>query len=60
VLVVKCVILQGSHGIICVDMIQMTKTWNVAVPERLGSGWWSTYPSEKYEFVSYYSQYMEK
>jgi hypothetical protein len=26
VLVVKCVILQGSHGIICVDMIQMTKT----------------------------------
>ena len=26
------------------------------------SGWWYTYPSEKYEFVSwdYYSQYMEK
>ena len=25
------------------------------------SGWWYTYPSEKYEFVSwgYYSQYME-
>jgi hypothetical protein len=26
------------------------------------SGWWLTYPSEKYEFVSWddYSQYMEK
>ena len=26
------------------------------------TGWWYTYPSEKYEFVSweYYSQYMEK
>jgi hypothetical protein len=26
-----------------------------------GPGWWYTYPSEKYEFVSwgYYSQYME-
>ena len=26
------------------------------------SGWWYTYPSEKYEFVSwdYYYQYMEK
>jgi len=28
----------------------------------ISSGWWYTYPSEKYEFVSwayYYSQYME-
>ena len=26
------------------------------------AGWWYTYPSEKYEFVSWdnYSQYMEK
>ena len=26
-----------------------------------GSGWWYTYPSEKYEFVNWddYSQYME-
>ena len=25
------------------------------------TGWWLTYPSEKYEFVSWdYSQYMEK
>jgi hypothetical protein len=29
---------------------------------ELKTGWWLTYPSEKYEFVSwdYYSQYMEK
>jgi len=28
----------------------------------LDAGWWLTYPSEKYEFVSwdYYTQYMEK
>ena len=30
--------------------------------KRLNAGWWLTYPSEKYEFVSwdYYTQYMEK
>ena len=29
---------------------------------HIRSGWWYTYPSEKYEFVSWddYSQYMEK
>ena len=33
----------------------------VSVPDNL-SGWWLTYPSEEYEFVSWndYSQYMEK
>ena len=33
--------------------------YGIALPTL--SGWWYTYPSEKYEFVSwdYYSQYME-
>jgi len=45
----------------------MGKPWKVGLghtyfwnPKKL-TGWWYTYPSEKYEFVSwdYYSQYME-
>jgi hypothetical protein len=33
--------------------------WNTT--QKKMSGWWLTYPSEKYDFVSwdYYSQYME-
>ena len=39
-------------------IIPMGCIWLVVIP----TGWWLTYPSEKYEFVSwgYYSQYMEK
>ena len=36
---------------------------NMAQPATLNmTGWWLTYPSEKYEFVSWddYSHYMEK
>ena len=51
------------------DFPQFVWSWLCAYPVRanLGvtpnmTGWWLTYPSEKYEFVSWdhYSQYMEK
>ena len=38
--------------------------WNLGYPifRQTNAAWWYTYPSEKYEFVSwvYSSQYMEK
>jgi len=38
------------------------KWLNIDKMDTSSSGWWLTYPSEKYDFLSwnYYSQYMEK
>jgi len=35
---------------------------STSLEKDIYAGWWLTYPSEKYEFVSweYYSQYMER
>ena len=37
-------------------------SWRGCIGPHGLTGWWYTYPSEKYEFVSwdYYSQHMEK
>ena len=59
---------RAPHGVLAkFSVSSKVKSWPQSRFQRSNkpasqAGWWLTYPSEKYEFVSWddYSQYMEK